>query len=166
MTHPSWVLNLEDLTIFTMASMRSFYDKQDWGIPVTYLQQEEIGNVDVKDEIQIQTQLRFPQRGAKDEAYGLVFVRALIKTRPMPTDVYYHVRAKARVTQILSEVIPLKRLGGTDMTIFNGRQCGILRRLPTNTITVTPAAIDVPNASIADAVYEIQQVQEYPQRSI
>lgn len=161
-------LNLDDLTIFTLASMRSFYEKQDWGIPVTYLQQEELGNVNVKDEIQIQSQLTFPERGAKYEVYGLVFVRAFVKTRNIPSDVYYHTRAKARVTQILGETIPLLRVGGPDLTRFTGHQWGILRRLPSSTIKVTPTAIDVPNASVVDVVYEIQEIQtipEIPQRS-
>jgi hypothetical protein len=168
MKYPWKPLTLEDLTIFTMASMRKFYGMQNWGVPVTYLQQEEIGNVEVRDEVQLSVQLRFPHRGSVFEVYGLAFVRALVKTKVVPSDVYYHIRTKARATQILTETLPLLRTGGPDTTIFTGHQWGILRRVPSSTITVTASSIDVPNSSVVDAVYEIQEIPttpEVPQRS-
>ena len=148
-------MNLEQLTIYTTASIRKFLSQAGFGVPVTFLQQGDEKDVPQQDEVQILTTLSFPPRGTKNEVYGIVNIQAVVKTKIVPSDVYYHTRVKARAVDILSKPIPLLRVGG-ETAEYDKSRWGILRKIPSETITVTPTSIDVPDASMVETFYEIQ----------
>lgn len=150
------MIDLEKLVIFTTASVRKYLSANSMGVPVTFLQQGDEKDKPVQDEVQILIGLDFPQRGSAGEVYGIVNIQAVVKTRIVPTDVYYHTRVKARVIGILDKAIPLLRIGGEDTRVYDKTQWGFLRRLPSETLRVTPTSIDVPDASLVEAFYEIQ----------
>lgn len=145
----------EELIIFTEASVRKFLSEANFGVPVTFLQQGDEKNPKVQDEVQILTSINLVPRGTKNEVYGVVNIQALVKTKIVATDVYYHIRVKARVVDVLSRVIPLCRYGGPDTRIYDKTQWGILRKIPSESITVTPTSIDVPDASVVESFFEI-----------
>lgn len=146
----------EELIIFITASFRKFLDQAGVGVPVRWLQQGEDGNPPVEDEVQVLTSLSFPERGSKNEDYAILNVQVLVKTKVVPTDVYYHTRVKARVVSLFDKLINVYKIGGEDLRIYDKTQAGILRRVPSETVTVTPTSIDVPDASIVEAFFEYQ----------
>lgn len=148
-------MTLEDITIFTIASIRKYVSQAPIGVPLVWLQQAFEQDEKRQDEVQILTSLQFPPRGGKGEIYGIVNVQALVKTKVVSTDVYYHTRIKARLLDVLDKTIPLLRVGG-EPPKYDKSQWGILRRIPSESITITPTAIDVPDASVVEAFYEIQ----------
>lgn len=148
-------MTLEDLTIFTIASIRKYVSQAPLGVPVVWLQQAFEKDEARQDEIQIVTSLEFPDRGAKNEIYGIVNLQALVKTKVIATDIYYHTRVKARLVDVLHKTIPLKKLGGSG-SVFDKSQWGILRKIPSESIKITPTSIDVPDASLVEVFYEIQ----------
>jgi hypothetical protein len=149
-------MNKEHLTIFTVASIRKFILAAGVGVPVRFMQQGDTGEANVQDEVQVLVNLQFPDRGTKNEMYGIVNITALVKTKIVPTDVYYHTRIKARVADVLDRVIPLLRIGGEDDLIYTKGQFGILRRVPTDTMTISATGEGNPDASVVEAFYEIQ----------
>lgn len=151
------MISKELLTIFSIASIRKYIESAGVGVQVTYMQMGDNGEAASKDEVQITTSIEFPQRGSATETYGIVNITALVKTRIVATDVYYHTRIKARVAEILDKTIPLLRVGGTDASVYTKERVGILRRCPTDTMTLHPAGLDVPDATVIEAFYEIQE---------
>jgi hypothetical protein len=148
-------MTIEDLTIYTIASIRKYVSAAPIGVPVIWHQQAFEKDELRQDEVQILTSLTFPDRGSKTEIYGIVNLQALIKTKVVPTDVYYHTRLKARLLDVLYKVMPLYKVGGTEPK-YDKSQWGILRKIPSESITVTPTSIDVPDASVVEVFYEIQ----------
>lgn len=153
-------LSIEAMTIYTLASLRKFLQASGIGVPVTFLQQGDEKDTTRQDEVQVLTSLQFPPRGGKNELYGIVNIQALVKTKIVSTDVYYHTRVKARVADILSKPIPLLKIGGEEPeqfgVVFDKSRWGVLRKIPSETITITPTSIDVPDASLVEVFYEIQ----------
>lgn len=151
------MISRELITIFTIASIRKFIEAAGVGVPVLYMQMGDNGETPQEDEVQITTAIQFPNRGSATELYGIVNVTALVKTKIVPTDVYYHTRIKARVADVLDRTIPILRIGGTDLLVYTKSPVGILRRCPTDTMTLHPAGLDVPDATVIEAFYEIQE---------
>jgi len=150
------MIDKEYMTIYTTASIRKFISASGFGVPVTFLQQGDEKDTPQQDEVQILIAMEFPDRGSSTELYGIVNIRALVKTKIVPTDVYYHTRVKARVIGTLDKTMPLMKLGGEDTTLFDKSQWGLLRRLQTETFRVTPTSLDVPDSSLVEAFFEIQ----------
>lgn len=151
------MISKELLTIFSLASIRKYIEAAGIGVQATYMQMGDNGEATSQDEVQVTTSIQFPNRGSATEVYGIINVTALVKTRIVATDVYYHTRIKARVVDVLDKPIPLLRIGGTDTAVYDKSQIGILRRCPTETMTLHPAGLDVPDASVIEAFYEIQE---------
>lgn len=154
------MISRELLTIFSVASIRKYMEAAGIGVQVTYMQEGDNGEVSSRDEVQVSTALNFIPRGSATELYGIVNITALVKTKIVPTDVYYHTRIKARVAEVLSHVIPLLRIGGgeaPDLTIYTKAQVGILRPVPSETLTIRPAGLDSPDSSVIEAFYEMQE---------
>lgn len=149
-------MNKEQMVITLTASLRKYLAQAGVGVPIRWLQQGEDGQPQVEDEIQVLSSLRFPDRGAKNEDYAILNIQVLVKTKYVPTDVYYHTRVKARVVDLLDKAIPVYMIGGEDVRIYDKRQIGILRRLPSETLTITPEGIGVPNSSVVEAFFEYQ----------
>lgn len=150
------LISKEDMTIFTIASIRKFILAAGVGVPTVFLQQGDEREAPEQDEVQILTTITYPQRGTAGELYGMVNIQALVKTKIVPTDVYYHTRVKARMAGILDSTMPLYRIGGPDTIRFDKSQWGILRRLPTDHMKITVSSIDVPDASVVESYFEIQ----------
>lgn len=148
-------MTLEDILVFTEASIRKYFSQAPLGVPVVWLQEAFERDEERQDEVQILTRLEFPPRGGKNEIYGIVNIQAMVKTKVVATDIYHHTRTKARLLDVMDKPIPLKKLGGEDAK-FDKSQWGILRKIPTASFTVTPTSIDVPDASVVEAFYEIQ----------
>lgn len=153
-------MTIEEMTIYTIASIRKCLSQAGFGVPVTFLQQGDERDTPQQDEVQILTHISFPPRGGKTELYGIVNIKAVVKTKIVASDVYYHTRVKARVADILSKPILLTRTGGKEPeqngVVFDKTKWGVLRKIPSETITITPTSIDVPDASLVDVFYEIQ----------
>lgn len=145
----------ELLVVYITASFREFMDAAGIGVPLRWLQQGQ-DEQPIPDEVQFLTSIIFPRRGFANEEYALINVRAIVRTHVVETDVYYHTRVKARVAGVLQKDIPLLRIGGPDPVLYDGVQIGNLRKVPSETISVTPASIDVPDASCVDTVFELQ----------
>lgn len=150
------MIETEHLVIFTVASIRKYLSANTVGVPVTFLQQGDEKDKPVQDEVQVLTSIELPRTGSRIEQDGIVNLQCLVKTKIVPTDVYYHTRVKARLTGILDKVIPLYKIGGEDTRVYDKTQWGFLRRIPSDTIRITPTSIDVPDASLVEVFYEIQ----------
>lgn len=146
----------EYLTIFLTASFRKYLDQAGVGVPINWLQQGNDGQEEVQDEVQVLTSIQFPERGFKNEDYAILNAQILVKTKVVPTDIYYHTRVKARVVGLMDKVIPVLAIGGDDTRIYTKEKIGILRRIPSETITVTPNGLDVPDSSIVEVFLEYQ----------
>lgn len=154
------MISRELLTIFQIASIRKFMEAAGVGVQVRYMQEGDNGEEKTQDEVQVSTAIDFVQRGSASELYSIVNITALVKTKIVPTDVYYHTRIKARVADVLSRVIPLYRIGGgptPDTSVYTRERFGILRPVPSETMTLRPAGLDVPDASVIEAFYEMQE---------
>lgn len=151
------MISKELLTIYSVASIRKYIEAAGVGIQVAYLQMGDNGEAKTQDEVQVTTAISFPRRGSATETYAIVNVTALVKTKIVPTDVYYHTRIKARVAEVLDKCIPVLKVGGLDAVLYDKSQVGILRRCPTETMTLHPAGIDIPDASVIEAYYEFQE---------
>lgn len=149
-------MNHELLTIFSHASIHKFLKAAGIGVPLRFMQMGDEKDGQVQDEVQILIEIDFPDRGTAGETYALVWVKAFVKTKIVPSDVFYHTRVKARVADVLSRVIPLERIGGTDPLIYTKARVGILRKLPSETITINAVGNDTPDASLVETCYEVQ----------
>lgn len=138
----------EELVLYTTASTRTYIDGSNIGLPVVYMSQEKDDRTEDRVTIQISHDLR--RRGSANEDYALLLVTATVRTREVSTDVYYHARVCARVTDVLNKPFPCKRMGRKDL---DRAVVGILRPVPAETITLGPAE---PNASVIEAMFEYQ----------
>lgn len=145
-------MKIEDLIIHCTASFRKYFDAAGVGIPIRYLQQGPDDDAKLEDEVQLISEFEFPPRGGRNEDYLLFTVRALVKTRQVPSDVYYHTRVKARVADILSRHVPVLLIGKPSSTTT---QIGVLRPMPRDVLLLVPAAIE-PMASSVESTFEFQ----------
>lgn len=150
------MINNELLTIFTHASIHKFLRSAGIGVPLRFMQMGDEKDGQVQDEVQILINIDFPDRGGANETYALVWVKAFVKTKILPSDVFYHTRVKARVADVLNRVIPLLKIGGPDPLVYTKAQVGILRRLPSETLTINAVGNDTPDASLVETCYEVQ----------
>jgi hypothetical protein len=149
-------MNNEDLTIFLTASFRKYMDQAGVGVPIRWLQQGEDGESQVEDEVQILTSFEFPRYGSKNEDYAIMNVSVLVKSKIVPTDPYYHTRIKARVAGLLQKVINVYKIGGDDIRKYDKSQIGILRKIPSETLKITPDGINTPESSVVETFLEFQ----------
>lgn len=149
-------LNKELLTIYMTASLYKFLRAANVGVPLRFMQMGDEKDQQVQDEVQIITDIDFIDRGGQSEFYALLHVQALVKTKIVPTDVYYHTRVKARMADVLDRIIPLMRVGGTDAVLYPKDTIGIMRRVPAEMITVTPTSVREPDGSLVQTCFEIQ----------
>lgn len=150
------MIDTEHLVIFITASIRKYLSANSVGVPITFLQQGDEKDKAVQDEVQVITSIDLPKIGSRVETYAFVNLQCVVKTKIVPTDVYYHTRVKARLLGILDKSIPLLKIGGEGTLVYDKTQWGYLRRIPSETLRVTPTSIDVPDASLVEAFYEIQ----------
>lgn len=143
----------EDLILYCTASFRKYFDACGIGLPVRYMQQGPEDEDKIEDEVQVIFGYEFPDWGSRNEMYMILNVRCLVKTKQVPTDIYYHTRLKARVVDKLSRYINVTMIGSPGLS---KSQVGQLRPLPSSTLMADPAQVDNPNASVVEAVFEFQ----------
>lgn len=138
----------ENLILSCTASLRSYIDGSNIGLPVTYLSQEEDNRP--TDQVMVELAYNLRRRGSAGEDYLVLSVTASIRTRHVETDVYYHARICARVVGILSQQFPCKDSGykGASNAVV-----GSLRPIPLETTNLGPIK---PNESIVEAMFEFQ----------
>lgn len=148
-------INLENLTIYVIASLTNYLKGVGFGIPVIFDQQMLEKNPNTPDNLEVLFDgPNFNRKGSSNETYGTVGVRILVKTTMKPTDVYYHTRIKGRVVEALDKNIQLKRIGGSGSD-FDKMIIGLLRPLKTDIMTVTPISIVEPDGSIVERVFSV-----------
>jgi hypothetical protein len=141
----------EELTIWTHATLSAFLRKQDFGLPVVMKTQAEEKDTPNAENVQVLIDgPDFSRRGTRNERLATVFVKLYVNTAYKPTDVYHHVRVKARIIEAVSQDIPLKRFATQN---FDGMIVGKLRPLPTESITVTTVSVDEPDGSLVEVAY-------------
>lgn len=150
------MISLEHQLIFTEASIRKYLQNAGFGVPTVFLQQGDKSSDVNEDQIQFLMWHSFPPRGSKNETYGVVNLKAIVRTKVISTDAYRHLRIKSRLVELLAKTIPLLKIGSEEHPeIYDKTQWGILRKIPSETITVTPTSIDVPDASLVEVFYEV-----------
>lgn len=147
-------MKVEDLTIWIDASVRKFILAAGVGIPARFTQQGDDGEAKVQDQVEFQVAITHNRTGSRGEIDVLVNVQAVVKTKVVPSDVYYHTRVKARVADVLDRVIPVLKIGDTK---YDKSQYGFLRRVPSETLTITPTSVEVSDASVIEAFYNLQE---------
>lgn len=95
----------------------------------------------------------FNRQGTRDEKYGVIHIRVFVNTTYVPTDVYYHIRLKAKVAQAMLQEIPLLRLGAQT---YDKMLVGVLRPLPTESLTITTVGVEEPDASLVEGTFCIE----------
>ena len=151
------MISKEYVMIFTEASIRKYLAAAGLGVPLVFFQQGDKSDTAGEDEIQILMSTSFPPRGTKNEIYAIVDLKALVRTKLIQSDIYRHVRLKARLVELLDKTIPLLKIGSDEKPeIYDKTQWGILRKIPSETIKVTPTSVDVPDASMVEVFYEVQ----------
>lgn len=144
-------MTTEILTIAITASIRKHFKEAPIGLPLLWEQQAFDGEAKIQDQVQFLSQIDFPKRGSKNEAYAIVNITALVRTKDVPTDVFYHTRMKARVAAAMDQSIPVTKRGTEG---WDKSSLGILRRVPTETLSLAPANVNVPDATVIEAFYE------------
>lgn len=144
----------EDLTIWSLASLTKYFKGYNFGVPVKI-----IGQAPEKDDPKAH-ELRiifdgpdFSRQGTKNERYGVIHVKVFVNTTYVPTDIYYHIRLKAKVAEAMMQEVPLQRLGAET---YDKAMVGILRPLPTESLTITTVSVEEPDASLVDGTFCIE----------
>lgn len=141
----------EELTIWAHATLTAYFKKQEFGLPVVMKTQAAEKDTPNAENVQILIDgPDFSRRGTRNERMAIVFVKIFVNTAYKPTDIYHHVRVKARVVEAVSKEIPLKRFATEN---FDGMIVGKLRPVPTESITVTTVSVDEPDGSLVEATY-------------
>jgi hypothetical protein len=144
----------EELTIWSHATLTAYLKKQELGLPVVMKTQAVEKDTANAENVQVLIDgPDFSRRGTRNERLAVVFVKIYVNTAYKPSDIYHHLRVKARVVQAVSQDIPLKRFATAN---FDGMIVGKLRPVPTESITVTTVSVDEPDASLVEVAYCIE----------
>lgn len=144
----------EDLTIWAIASLTKYFKTQEFGLPVSFKQQAPEQDDPNANNIQIMLEgPDFSRAGTKNERYGVVHVRVFINTQYVPTDIYFHTRLKAKVISSMQQEIPLQRIGAES---YDKMLVGVLRPIPSQSVTVTAVSVEEPDGSLVEGTFCIE----------
>jgi hypothetical protein len=144
---------VEDVTVWIIASINKYLYGYPFGVPVVVNQQARERDNTKKDWLEVNLiGPNFSEYGTKNELLGQMSIEVFINTTYVPTDIYHHLRLKAKVADALVQNIPILRLGTpqADKAIV-----GYLCPIKTELLTVTPVSVEEPDGSIATKTYSI-----------
>lgn len=145
------VPNFEELTLWTLASLTQYFKGKDLGVPVEFAQQAPEKDDPKPNKIQIVFDgPDWSRKGTKNERYGVVHVRLFINTTYVPTDIYHHIRLKAKIADAVQQEIRLKRTGTAE---YDQMIVGVIRPIPTESVKITTVSVEEPDGSIVDVTY-------------
>jgi hypothetical protein len=141
----------EELTIWTIASLTKYFREREFGVPVIFDNQAREKDERTADNIQILFDgPDFRRSGTMNERLGVVHVKIFLNTSYVPTDIYHHLRLKAKVSEAMHQEIPLMRLSTKN---YDRMIVGFLRAIPTRAVTVTTISIEEPDASLVEGTF-------------
>lgn len=144
----------EELTLWSLASLTQYLKSRDFGVPVEFAQQApEKDDPKAHKLFVVFDGPDFSRAGTKNERYGVVHVRVFVNTTYVPTDVYYHIRLKAKVAEAMSQEVPLKRIGAAT---YDKMVVGKLRPIPTEALKITTVSVEEPDGSLLEGTYCIE----------
>jgi hypothetical protein len=142
----------EELTLWIHASLNKFINQADFGVPRRLFMQGREKEAETEDEIQIIIKnMNFPRIGTKNEIYCIINLEAIVKTRRVDSDIYYHQRVKARAGSILNQEIPIYKIGDPK---YNKARVGLLRPVPSQTLGIGSLSSEEPFLSRITVVLE------------
>lgn len=95
----------------------------------------------------------FNRIGSARENYALLKLDALVKSKIVNSDIYWHQRILGRVVDMLDKPIPIYKIGDAK---FDKSYAGILRPMPSSSTPVTPTGVKEPNHTLVTQVYELE----------
>lgn len=141
----------EDLTIWVTASLTKALKGYPFGVPVIIKTQALEKNEPTPSWLEVIIDgPEFKRDGTKNERYGIVHVDIMVHTTYVPTDIYNHLRLRAKVIEFLEAVLPLIKVGAIS---YNGARVGSLVPLKTDSIKVTTVSTGEPDAALINATY-------------
>lgn len=144
----------EELTIWSIASMTKFFKERDFGVPVEIKQQSLEKDAKVPNKLEIIFDgPDFSRSGTKNERHGVIHVKIFIHTTYVPTDIYAHLRLKAKVADAMSQEITLYRMGAAT---YNMMMVGTLAPLKTESLRITTVSVEEPDGSLVEGTYCIK----------
>jgi hypothetical protein len=146
--------NHEELTLWSLASLTKYFKSRDFGVPVKIANQALEKDDPKPNELQIIFDgPDFVRIGTKNERYGVIHVRVFVNTTYVPTDIYHHIRLKAKVAEAMMQEVPLQRLGAAT---YDKAVVGFLRPVPTESVTITTISVEEPDASLVAGTFCIE----------
>lgn len=144
----------EELTLWSLASLTAYFKSREFGAPVEIAQQAPEKEDPKPNVVQIVFDgPDFSRKGTKNERYGVVHVRVFVNTTYVPTDIYHHIRLKAKVAEAMSQEVPLKRIGAAT---YDKMVVGKLRPIPTESLKITTVSVEEPDGSLVEGTYCIE----------
>ena len=145
-----------DLVVWIEASIRKFLSGQQFGLPITYLQQAEEKEPESNGSGKINFLIYgpdFPKIGSRTEVYALVTLECFVQTRFIESDLYYHSRIKGRVVESMTQVIPVAKIGHKD---YDKSSYGYLTPVPGGILNVNPVQVTNPYATTLAQSYKLE----------
>lgn len=146
--------NREELTIWSLASLTAYFKSREFGVPVKFAQQAPEQDDPKPNELQIVFNgPDFSRKGTRNETYGVIHVRVFVNTTYVPTDIYHHIRLKAKVAEAMTQEILLKRVGSAT---YDKMIVGKLRPIPTESLKITTVSVEEPDGSLVEGTFCIE----------